>query len=98
MNESKAQRHIGRGHDLWVKERDRVKTLWVIAVLAFWIAAAIVAVVYYLEGRFDLILVSITLGMMVLGLWLKTRYQLVQRKEPVGPDGAADGEDYHPGP
>jgi energy-converting hydrogenase Eha subunit G len=54
--------------------------LWVVAVLAFWISAGVTLAVMLTTGKLDLILVSITLGMMVLGVWLKARYQLRQRK------------------
>ena len=59
---------------------DHDRTLWVIAVLAFWVSAGITLVVLLITGRLHLILVTITLGMMVLGVWLKARYQLRQRQ------------------
>lgn len=59
---------------------DSGRKLWVIAVLAFWISAGVTLVAMFTTGKLDLILVSITLGMMVLGIWLKVRYQLQQRK------------------
>lgn len=57
---------------------------WVAAVLAFWVSAAVLGVVSVLDGRLNLVLTSIALGMLVLGLWLKTRYQLHLRKDPGG--------------
>ena len=54
--------------------------LWVIAVLAFWFCVAITLAVTLFTGKLDLVLVSITLGAMVLGVWLKARYQIQQRK------------------
>jgi hypothetical protein len=100
VKESKGDRRARRIHSLWERRRDRAKVVWVIAVMAFWITAAILGVVYYLEGRLDLILVSIALGLMMLGLWLKTRYQWILRKEPERlqpPIDEADGQDHHPG-
>ncbi len=54
--------------------------LWVFSVLAFWISAGITLAVMLFTGKLNLILVSITCGMMLLGVWLKLRYQLQQRK------------------
>jgi hypothetical protein len=59
---------------------DTSRQLWVLAVLAFWVSAGVTRAVMLTIGKLDLILVSITLGMMVLGVWLKARYQLRQRK------------------
>lgn len=59
---------------------EKGRKLWVTAVLAFWVSAGITLVVTLITGKLDLILVCITLGMMVLGVWLKTRYMLQQRK------------------
>ena len=59
---------------------DHDRTLWVVAVLAFWISAGITVAVLLITGKLDFILVTITLGMMVLGVWLKARYQLRKHK------------------
>jgi len=59
---------------------DTSRQLWVLAVLAFWVSAGVTLAVMLTTGKLDLILVSITLGMTVLGVWLKARYQLRQRK------------------
>ena len=59
---------------------DTSRKLWVVAVLAFWISLGITLTTMLITGKLDLILVSITLGLMVLGVWLKVRYQLRQRK------------------
>ena len=59
---------------------DSDRKLWVIAVLAFWVSAGVTLVVMFTTEKLNLILVSITLGMMVLGIWLKVRYQLQHRK------------------
>ena len=48
---------------------------WVRAVLAFWIAAGITLIVLLTTGKLNPILVGITLGTMVLGIWLKIRHQ-----------------------
>ncbi len=100
VKQNKKERRTRRLHAIWEKKKDRAKTLWVVAVLAFWISVAILGVVYYLEARLDLMLVSIALGLMVLGVWLKARYQVILRKEPErpeSPDGLEDVEDNQSG-
>lgn len=62
-----------------------MKLQWVAAVLAFWVSAGVFVLIYIIKQQLDLILASIVLGLMLLGLWLKTRYQLHQRKEPDRP-------------
>jgi ribosomal protein L37E len=66
----------------WSKARKTLKTQWVASVIAFWVSAAVLGVVFFIENKLNLILVSITLGMLLIGMWLKTRFQLHQRKEP----------------
>ncbi len=63
-----------------VEPDENSRKLWVIAVLAFWVSAGITLAVLLITGKLNLILVTVTLGMMVLGLWFKARYQLQQRK------------------
>jgi len=61
---------------------DTSRKLWVVAVLAFWISTGVTLAVMLTTGKLNLnlILVSITLGMMVLGVWLKASNQLRQLK------------------
>ena len=66
----------------WEQKRDRIKTLWVVAVLLFWGTCGIQLVVYLLKEKLDFILLSIILGMLVLGVVLKARLQLHLRKGP----------------
>lgn len=66
----------------WARDRDRLKSQWVASVVAFWVSAAVLILVYLIDGKLNLILTSIVLGMLVLGLWLKTRYQVHLRKDP----------------
>jgi hypothetical protein len=66
----------------WVREGDKIKNQWVIAVFAFWITVAVQVVVYFYHGKLNFILISIAGGMMVLGVWLKIRHGLHMRKEP----------------
>ena len=68
---------------IWDRARKSLKTQWVASVIAFWVSAAVLGVVFTIENKLNLILVSIVLGMLVIGMWLKTRYQLHLRKEPV---------------
>lgn len=58
-----------------------LKKQWVAAVIAFWISAVVLGVVFILQSRISLILVSICLGLMILGIGLKIRYQLHLRKD-----------------
>jgi hypothetical protein len=66
----------------WEQQRDHLKTLWVVSALGFWISVAIQAILYFLRGEINLILVSIILGMMILGVALKIRHQRHLRLEP----------------
>ncbi len=61
------------------------KTQWVAAVIAFWISIGVLAVVFVIQGRLSLVLVSICLGLMILGIGLKVRYQLHLRKHKNNP-------------
>ena len=67
---------------VWVRERNSLKMKWVASVLAFWVSAAVLVAVYVIKDKLDLTLISIVLGMLLIGLWLKTRYQRHLRKEP----------------
>ncbi|MCU7935495.1 MAG: hypothetical protein KZQ99_11525 [Candidatus Thiodiazotropha sp. (ex Dulcina madagascariensis)] len=66
----------------WVRQRDSLKTRWVIVVVVFWVTAIVTVVLYTVHKELDLILTSIALGMMVLGVLLKSRYQRHVRREP----------------
>jgi hypothetical protein len=55
----------------------------VAAVVAFWVSAVVLLAVFLIEGRLDLILSSIALGLLFIGMWLKARYQLHMRKDPM---------------
>jgi hypothetical protein len=56
----------------------------VASVIAFWVSAGVLGIVAFLNRELNLILASIVLGMLFLGLWLKTRYQLHLRHDPDG--------------
>lgn len=56
------------------------KMQWVAAVIAFWISVGVFAVVFVVQDRVSLMLVSICLGLMILGIGLKIRYQLHLKK------------------
>lgn len=71
-----------RDWDEWARVRDSLKTRWVVAVLAFWITVAIMVVTFVIDNKLNLILLSIALGTMILGIWLKARFQLHRNKEP----------------
>lgn len=68
----------------WIRVRDSLKTRWVASVLAFWVSAGVLAAVYLLHTELNLILVSICLGLLIVGVWLKARYQLHSRNPPPG--------------
>ena len=68
----------------WSKDRDSLKTRWVASVLGFWVSVAVLIVVYFIKGELELVLVSICLGLLVVGVWLKTRYQAHLRSDPGG--------------
>lgn len=55
----------------WTRARNSLKTRWVAAVMAFWVSVAVLAIVFFIDGRLDPILVSIALGLLVVGIWLK---------------------------
>ena len=76
----------------WVRARDSLKTKWIASVVAFWVSASVWGVVLLIDGKINLILTSIVLGMLVIGMWLKTRYQLHLRNEP--PQASARGQEY----
>ena len=77
MGEPRRQKELNAAS---AESGDTSRKLSVLAVLAFWISAGVTLAVILTTGKLNLILVSITLGMMVLGVWLKARYQLRQRK------------------
>ena len=66
----------------WTRERDRLKTLWVIAVILFWLSLVFQAFLYVLDGKPNLVLLSVVAGMMLLGVGLKIRLRLHERKKP----------------
>lgn len=68
----------------WSRTRDSLKMRWVAAVIAFWVSVGVLAAVFLMNGRLDLVLVSICLGLLVVGVWLKARYQLHLRHRPNG--------------
>ena len=70
--------------DDWSDLSRSLKTRWVAVVMAFWVSVVVLAAVFFLEGRLSIVLMSICLGLLVLGVWLKTRYQLHLRKGPSG--------------
>ena len=69
----------------WSKTGKTIKNQWIASVLTFWVSVVVLGVLFYIENRLNLIVLSIIFGMLILGVWLKTRYQLHQRKEPPRP-------------
>ena len=72
-------------YEEWARVRDSLKTRWVAAVLAFWVSTLVLGAVSLIRERLDLVLVSICLGLLIVGLWLKSRYRLHLRRGPGGP-------------
>ncbi|MEW8193263.1 MAG: hypothetical protein AB2793_06115, partial [Candidatus Thiodiazotropha sp.] len=66
----------------WEKQCGSLKARWVIAVVAFWVTALISAAMYAVNKELDFILTSIALGMLLIGIWLKSRYHRQLRQEP----------------
>ena len=66
----------------WERESDRLKKLWVIVVVFFWFSASFQVALYFLEGDLNFVLLSVISGMMILGVVLKSRYQLHLRNKP----------------
>ncbi|MCU7905865.1 MAG: hypothetical protein KZQ76_08395 [Candidatus Thiodiazotropha sp. (ex Epidulcina cf. delphinae)] len=66
----------------WERQRDSLKTRWVIVVVIFWVTVIVAVALYTVNKELDLILTSIALGMMVLGVLLKSRYRRHVRREP----------------
>ena len=70
----------GRGE--WARTRDSLKIRWVASVIAFWVSAAVLGAVFLIDSKLNLVLTSICVGMLLIGMVLKTRYQLHLRKDP----------------
>ena len=68
----------------WEQQLKQAKNLWIFAVFGFYISVIVLGIVWFLHHELNLVLVSVIIGMMVLGVWLKTRYQLLVRKGPPG--------------
>jgi len=68
----------------WEKERNRLKNLWIVATLFFWFSLIFQIGLFILDGTLNLILLSVILGVMILGIVLKIRLGLHVRKHPVG--------------
>ncbi len=66
----------------WEKERNRIKTLWVMSVLFFWFSVFFQIGLYIIDGQVNFVLISIITGMMVLGVVLKLRLQHHLRRKP----------------
>jgi len=68
----------------WDKERNRLKNLWIVATLFFWFSLIFQIALFILDGSLNLILISVILGVMILGIVLKIRLGLHVRKRPGG--------------
>ena len=75
---------LGKETGAWLRERDRLKTLWVVSVVMFWLSVGFQAVLYILQGKTNLVLLSVIGGMLLLGVGLKIRLQLHERKKSGG--------------
>ncbi len=68
----------------WEKERNRLKTLWVIVTVFFWFSLCFQGALFILDGTLNLILLSVIGGLMVIGVVLKYKYQRHERGQPPG--------------
>ena len=68
----------------WLRERERLKTLWVVSVVMFWLSVGFQAVLYILQNKTNLVLLSVIGGTLLLGVVLKIRVQLHERKNRRG--------------
>ena len=68
---------------VWEQELKRVKLHWVVVVILFWVTLAVTAGLFVIHGSAYLNeLVFLSAIFMVLGIYLKTKVMLVQRKMP----------------
>lgn len=59
----------------WQAEQKKLKTMWVAVIMVFWFSVTFQGAIFLLEGTLNLILMSIILGMLILGIVLKIKLQ-----------------------
>ena len=70
----------------WEAEFNKVKLHWIIAVLLFWTTAGITTGLYLIHGSFYVNeLIFIAAVFMALGVYLKTKVLVLQKKKPKQP-------------
>lgn len=59
----------------WEKENNKLKTMWVVAIMLFWFSVSFQTVLYIMDNKLNLILTSVIGGMLVIGIALKIKIQ-----------------------
>ncbi|MCB1760239.1 MAG: hypothetical protein KDI68_10740 [Gammaproteobacteria bacterium] len=62
-------------NESWQAEQKKLRTMWVVVIMMFWFSVTFQGAIFLLEGTLNLILMSIILGMLVLGIALKMKLQ-----------------------
>ena len=57
----------------WEKENNKLKTMWVVAIMLFWFSVSFQTVLYVMNNKLNLILTSVIGGMLVIGIVLKIK-------------------------
>lgn len=63
----------------WERENNRLKTMWVVSALFFWFSVIFQTVLYIMDQKLNLMLVSIIGGMLIIGIALKIKLKRHQR-------------------
>ncbi|HXK55414.1 MAG: hypothetical protein KDI74_07630 [Gammaproteobacteria bacterium] len=59
----------------WEQENSRLRTMWVVSVMLFWFSVSFQTVLYIIDHKLNLILVSVIGGMLIIGIALKIKLQ-----------------------
>jgi len=70
--------------NIWEKEQNRLKKLWIFSVIFFWFSLIFQGTLFIMDGTLNLVLLSVIGGMVILGLILKFRLQYHERRKPPG--------------
>lgn len=59
----------------WEQENSKLRTMWVVSVMLFWFSVSFQTVLYIVDQKLNLILVSVIGGMLIIGIALKIKLQ-----------------------
>ena len=59
----------------WEQENSKLRTMWVVSVMLFWFSVSFQTVLYIIDHKLNLILVSVIGGMLIIGIALKIKLQ-----------------------